>query len=96
MNVSIIGLFKLFIPSNLRRVFCKRVLSLFGSIFIYCFGKHSLDSGQSLDPFPPERISGINLSLKLSNVILLLKNSYYYKPYLNQFSLQLNFYNFIF
>ena len=35
---------------------------LFSRRFKYCFGKFFLDKGQSLEPDPPERITGISSS----------------------------------
>ena len=46
------------ISPSLSNVCCNNVFGVSEFIAKYCFGKLSLDKGQSLETFPPQRING--------------------------------------
>ncbi len=65
-------------PFNLKYVFCKSENLFFSLSSKYCFGKLSLDKGQSLVPLPPERITGINSKFEFKPLLELVNIIFYF------------------
>ena len=74
----IIGLFSLFKSLILLSVDCRKENLDLLSIDRYCLGKLFLDSGQSLEPLPPDKIIGNNLvcsSKFISSIVLTISQN---------------------